>query len=83
MNESIDMLASPMKKSGKKGQMKVRSINVKKLDDGTVLIGAEYRDGYGNYESKEYSYTTAEEAGNAVRDFLKEGKGLAERRDKS
>ena len=72
-----------MKERDKKGPMKMKGMRIKKLDDGTVLISCEYRDGNGHYEEKESSFQTAEEAGSAVRDFLKEGKGLVERRGKN
>ena len=58
--------------NGKKGPMKVRSIRIRCLDDGTYVVEVEERDAKGNYKSNEYSYQDKEDlADDIVNDFLK------------
>lgn len=66
-------LSQPVEANGgKKGMMKVRSVNIRILDDGTYIASVESRDSKNNYESKEYSYDDKEDlADDIVNDFLK------------
>ena len=56
----------------KKGPMKVKSVNIRILDDGTFVASVESRDSKGSYESKEYSYEDKKDlADDLINDFLK------------
>ena len=77
MRHDVPMLATSESSSKSKGKMKMRKLEIRKLDDGTFLIDCSYEGG-GYYDNNQSSYQTVEEVGGAVRKFLK-GNGLAER----